>query len=357
MNAINSRATINQSVHAILDETKELINKFKKTNILSSNTELAWIILDLSYFENGIREDENIVFSKSEQEKLIFINEMLLDLLTHEPVNEKVDIGDLKVAVQDLLSLKISNKSFSQINKQVVSLENTIEKQKDRLDKVIDQFYAESNRVMDDLNKKSNSYDYQLKQESETLKNDILFIRKNYVDELEVLKGQAQEIVHIISGTGLAGAYQKVANNARTISFVWQAITVILLVVLLKMGYMVSELAFTQESIWVQFIPKVLVISIIGVAVKYSSTQTRYYQEIERINRKIQLELESLEPYVSVLSSKDADTLRTKLADNYFVGQNEKTKAENDSLNFEHWSKGLLDLVRSLTKNFKENQK
>lgn len=349
------------SIFEILKETKGLIHEIKKDTKhfdVETAKQLSMIQKYIGFFEELLNKDnaslEVNIFTTHTKERLLLINDEMNNYINENFSGNIQNENGLKSVIRDLSDFFINNNETFPMYKQIANLESTIDKQKSRLDSAIDQFYIESNKVIEDFNKKSNYYDRELEQSSESLKHQILLMTQEYKNDLEKLRDQAQKIVHIISGTGLAGAYQKVANNARTISFIWQVVTIMLIGFLMHMGYRVSEIVFTQESLWIQFIPKVLVISVIGVSVKYSSNQTSYYQEIERVNRKIQLELESLEPYVSVLGSQDANALRTKLADNYFVGQKEKAVIEKDNLRFDHWSKGILDLYRTLTKNSKE---
>lgn len=257
---------------------------------------------------------------------------------------EEVDIFSQK---NDKAELRMVVESFED---KVRSLENKAKMQQARIDKVIDQFKSDSQNELINLTKIVSENEKKLSADVEKFYQISLKEFTSYTGELEILKNKAQSVVNVICSIGLAGEYKKVANKAEIMTWVWQGITAAVIVFLVYFSYEITMLVLSPEVTLVHFMPKLVVISIVALIIRYTGAQVRFYQEREDVNRKIQLELESLEAYLSALNPEEGKTLKAKLADNYFVGRKDVCERKEESVNFSHWTKEILELVRAEVK-------
>lgn len=130
---------------------------------------------------------------------------------------------------------------------------------------------------------------------------------------------QAKEIVGIIANTGLAGAYRGVANKADTKSFLWNILTVISMFGLI--GFAVWAFIFTKSNVtftWPLFFGRIWVSLTFGLLAGYSAAQAHRNSQSSKLNRRIELELSSIDSYLGTLPDELRDMLKAGLADKYF---------------------------------------
>jgi hypothetical protein len=199
---------------------------------------------------------------------------------------------------------------------------------------------------------------------------DLDLLRTGYEDsakeilgQINVYKNDVEKLVGVIGNLGVTSGYQKVANLARSMLFLWQFITVVALGGLIFIAYQMAfpptkfmstaiEAPQTASSTVSPSIPKSLdktvpfespmatiqaastpvsdsafyqglatriFLSItFGIFAAYASRQASHFLEMERKNRKLALELEALGPYIAPLDKEKQDEFRIKIGDRSF---------------------------------------
>lgn len=202
-------------------------------------------------------------------------------------------------------------------------------------------------------------------------KSDLDLLRNGYEDSAKEILGQitkhkmdVEKLVGVIGNLGVTSGYQKVANLARWMLFLWQFITVLALGGLIFIAYQMAfpsptksvsvavSIPQTASSAVTPHLPNLLdksgpVISPIGtvqststpisdsafyqglatriflsitfgIFAAYASRQASHFLEMERKNRKLALELEALGPYIAPLDKDKQDEFRIKIGDRSF---------------------------------------
>jgi len=148
----------------------------------------------------------------------------------------------------------------------------------------------------------------------EKIKKDISSI----LGIMEQNKKQAENLITVITNTGMVGGYQKIANRAEHITWWWYAIAVGSLLGLV--GFAVSAYSHTSETVIVipKMLAKVFVAVTFGLLAAYAAREADKHGQIERRNRKMELELASIDPYLVNFDKPKREQIKEAIANKVF---------------------------------------
>jgi hypothetical protein len=136
---------------------------------------------------------------------------------------------------------------------------------------------------------------------------------------LEKRRDEADELVGLMGQRGVISTYQRTANEARTAMYVWQTLTVIVMGALL--GGAIFEFLPALQSGWNWGIggARLMVAIIATLLASYTGAQAKIARDTVRKNRRREMDLAALGPYLAALPEAQQHELRTRIADRYFV--------------------------------------
>lgn len=204
----------------------------------------------------------------------------------------------------------------------------SIENQKVRIDSVISDFQDQFLKGQTEKNERIEQLFEQTKNEfnnfisicNKTLEEQMAKQEKLFKEEFENIKKmneEAEKIVGIISMKGLASGYQKIANDEGRKAFWWNmgSIASILSVIVFGVFFILLHEGAME---WTTLLSRV-VLSGFGLTLfTYCAKQSSNYRIEERRNRKIELELASLDPYLKDLEDKQQKEVKQSLVNKYF---------------------------------------
>lgn len=158
---------------------------------------------------------------------------------------------------------------------------------------------------------------------------------------LEELLQQAQELVFVIANTGMAGGYQKIANQERRASYLWKFLAVgsmIGLIVFAVYAFQTTEAAVFSVA---QFAARALVTSTFGILAAFSARQASKHDDKERYNRKMELEMASIDPFLAGLPEDIKNQVKAELAQGLFAQKLPELAVDSGET-----TGSLLDLLR-----------
>jgi hypothetical protein len=145
---------------------------------------------------------------------------------------------------------------------------------------------------------------------------------KAVLDQIDEHKRDVEKLVGVIGNLGVTSGYQKVANYARMSTIVWQAVAVLSMVVVIVFAFNVFlPLLQNQQHTgfdWHQFASRLVIMIPVGVLAAYAAHQGDKYQEMERRNRRLALELEAVGPYLAPLPVDKQEAFRLQLGERTF---------------------------------------
>ena len=203
--------------------------------------------------------------------------------------------------------------------------------QKDSLNEFVDSIREERRKSEENLTDRANSL----------------------IEDLQESKKKAGELVQIINNSGMVGGFQKEANSQRNWAIAWSVVTVASLVGLIS--FAIAAFMATVESGEFDlglFGARAFVAASFGILGAYSERQAEKHRKAERRNRRLELEIASIGPYLSDLPPEKQHEVRIKIADRVF-GQVERENEE--SSDEEAMTGSAVDLLRMTLNNLTRN--
>ena len=147
--------------------------------------------------------------------------------------------------------------------------------------------------------------------------------------------------MHVIGNTGMVGGYQHVANSERKSAVIWKCVTVVSMIGLVVFGVLAFVGTEAADFSWSKLGGRVFAAATIGILAAFAARQSAWHDDRERYNRRMELELASIDPYLANLPKDIQDKVKEVLAERFF-GQKEPAKGAKRS----ETSGTSLDLAR-----------
>lgn len=251
-----------------------------------------------------------------------------------------------KSAGQHLRYFEENAKNIKELNDSLdgdlKAMNKQIDQQKNRIDKVVSDFQNQVSSIqqkhLNEFQEKQNSRDERFKNSLEQLmktgKEEVnelkekttLKIRKienessSLIETLTEKKDEALELVSVVANSGMAGGYQKIANQAMWTKRVWQSLTVLSLFGLIYFSIIMYKSTIengTDLTLGVAGI-RIFVTIAIALFAGYSAKQADTNSKIERRNRQMEIELSSIDMYLAKFKEEEQLGIKKKLSDKFF---------------------------------------
>jgi hypothetical protein len=266
------------------------------------------------------------------------------------------------------------HKEFNSLTKQMETLASNITAQKTRLDTAITQFQQQFSQAEDRRreqfeqakDKRREDYEKLVGEIKAEFNNDIRELRNTFqslidktkedrdrfnsdlkqrstvlIQEIERQKEKAAELITIITNSGLIGGYQKVANQEQTTSRVWQGMAILSFIGLIAFAVFAFLATLPEQFVWGRVGARAFVAVTFGIFAAYAARQADKHESIERKNRKMELELAAIDPYLSELPVDTRHKIKEELASRLFA-QSERPEIITNSKT----SGSVSDLLR-----------
>jgi hypothetical protein len=200
---------------------------------------------------------------------------------------------------------------------------------KKKSDALFTQKESEWNKIMSD---KKSEYDALLKQTGEalaSLQSESSAKVNGLLEQMNQNKKKSQDLVGIITDTGMVGGYQRVANEERKSAHNWRKVALGSLIALVGFAVFAFVETLGHEIRWDQFATRIFVAVSFGILAAYAALQADKHERSERRNRKTELELASILPYLHDLPQDKQFKIREELAMRMF-GQAESLEIDVD---------------------------
>jgi hypothetical protein len=211
--------------------------------------------------------------------------------------------------------------ALDKISSQLNTLEPAINDQKQRLDKALATQQEQFSKAQDDRNKEFSKERSELSTQSKAFADSLQTTADGTLSELTSIRDKAQNLLHIIGNTGMAGEYAKTANNAKLVSYGWQFVAFAALIGLLVFAFDAYQAIRAPDFNVSATLGRAFVAAAVGILAAYASRQADIYRKSEERARRYQLVLSSIDPYVASLKEDQREAVKIELAKALF-GQN-----------------------------------
>ncbi len=138
------------------------------------------------------------------------------------------------------------------------------------------------------------------------------------LNQIEQHKQDVEKLVGVIGNLGVTSGYLKTANYARTMTWIWQGVTVAAMAGIIYVAAK-AFIPLVQGSFsWEGFAGRVFVSLTVGVLAAYAAAQADKYIQVERQNRKLALELEAIGPFLAPLPLDKQEEFRLEMGNRSF---------------------------------------
>lgn len=194
---------------------------------------------------------------------------------------------------------------------------------------------------LENLKEKFQSFLDVITERKEKVHTELTQAAEEIIKQIEKQKSKAAELVTIITNSGMVGGYQTIANKEKTSSIIWQVIAVLSFLGLIGFAIVAFKATLSETLHWGKVGARAFVAITFGILAAYAARQADKHEESERKNRKMELELAAIDPYLSELPVETRHKIKEELASRLFA-QNETTAIVNDSKT----SGSVVDLLR-----------
>lgn len=298
-----------------IDGLKESITSFKRSAgqyISSLDKKSKQVKLQLTSLKTEIEKTEKTV--ESQKTRLdTFISQNLEQMNVAESRrNEQITIGEQK-----------------RVNDVTVLIEDSKQEVDDEIEKLQNKF----KELEKSLVKTQSDIEESLEAEVELI-----------VEKINIYRKQAEELVRIISNTGMVGGYQAYANDERVAAEKWQKIALGAFLGMIAFIVWVFFISNGSEMQFTTLIMRVLVVSAFLILATYSAKLANRHEKMERRYRRMELELASVNPYLAGLQEEERNALIQKFAIKYFGNIDVEDKSDDVGVASPvDWAKRLVE--------------
>lgn len=245
-----------------------------------------------------------------------------------------------------------ASNDLEQLRGKVGALTTLVDQQTRRLDEALaeqqrlfqkgqDERVAGNQVAMTELGQKVDALDTELAEQAQAS-----------IAAMARMRDQAQELLHIIGNTGMAGEYAKTANSNRRTALIWQVIAFGSLAGLV--GFAIHAYgALTGTEVEVsRLLGRVFVAATFGVVAAYASRQADHAQRGEERNRRYALVLSSIDPYLADIPEDQRAGVKIELAKTLFHQPGSETAIVAEAA-FDGNAKDFMELLIQLASAFK----
>lgn len=274
-------------------------------------------------------------------------------------------VNDFKLLVEQ--KTKEISKSISEINSSLDSIGGSIKAKETELDK-ISKTIIEKQTLVDALSGGFQTSFDQIKSVESTKFEDLRLrlqtsidqkvkdideATKLLIDRLAVKEGEAKKLVNVIGNIGASGNYQQIADSHKKAANVWRWVAVGFMSILSGILITTIWLASVDTFNWQLVLLRILSALVLSYPATYASRESSKHRKLENINRKAELELASINPFIENLDDQKKQVIKEKLAEKYF-GNKDVSEDKSDGKSDDEVPLGVLERIVKLVNELKK---
>lgn len=262
--------------------------------------------------------------------------------------------------ISDMSTSKLNEieDNLKEENRKINELSNSIESKKLEIRDLNEKFKLEFNKITEqntsefdsNLTNYKNEF-YSIKhgfiEEMASLKNGLVSSASEIINDLESIKKEARELIGLIGDTAVTGNYQKIANDHRENANFWRYTAAFFMI--LFSGVLIYTIwDLNSENLeWHKALIRIIAAVSLSYPATYAARESSKHRNLENINRKAELELAAINPFIELLPDDKKQAIKEKLVEKYFgndVNLNTSTDEDMSIASFER----ILNAISNL---------
>ena len=324
---------VNNNFNSALNRTRNFPLPFAKNDFNFSKA--------IANFQDSVRQRyESLEQENSELKQEI--NELKSDLETKTTEFQ----SDLESKQEELRRL-----SESLVEKEGL-IQALTEEYQEKHDSVRNSFQEtiESDReeYREEINEQQNTF----RTEIDYLKEKIDTDTSDLVSKLKKKLEDAKKIVNIVGNVGVTGNFQKIADDHKSTADTLRIVAIVFMSILSGLLiYTIWDIRHGENFDWIKSLIRVIAAAALSYPATYAAKESSKHRKLESFNRRNELELASIEPFIELLPEDKKQQIKSKLVEKYF-GKNEivndspDSKEEFSVVGFEKIIKAILPIIK-----------
>lgn len=360
--------TISQEVENALSQINTFIGNKNYGHITNAKNNLHSAItrvrnLPLPFSKNDFNFSKNISnFEKIVQEKYKGLEKgnqdlkLLIEGLNNEIINNQSELKRIKTALeQKEIELQSINSTFqtdfanikATANQNYESDRKSFRTEFDTIKQSIDSDKKIFRIEFDDLKQTLNN-------EIEEIKTEINTDTTTLITELNQKLNEAKKIVGVIGDVSVTGNYQQIANSNKTTADILRIVAIILMLILSGLLiYTIWDISGDTFD-WTKSLIRILAAAALSYPATYAARESSKHRRLEILNRKAELELAAINPFIELLPENKKQEIKEKLVEKYF-GNHSSNIDNTDNQKDDEVSINALDkILKTILSNIKK---
>jgi hypothetical protein len=317
--------TISQEIENSLSQINTFVGNKNSGHLTNAKTHLHSAItrvrnLPLPFSKSDFNFSKNIAnFEKIVQEKY--------EVLENENEGLKKDLENLNTELDaNRTELKRISALLEQKETEIQNLNSSFQIEFTNIKSTANQNYDFDRKTFrtefDNIKQTLNSEIEEIKQ---SIDNDT----SELIEKLDKKLDEAKKIVGVIGDVSVTGNYQQVANDNKKTADQLRCIAIALMLLLsILLIYSIWDISGSTFD-WTKSLIRILAAAALSYPATYASRESNKHRRLEILNRKAELELSAINPFIELLPENTKQEIKEKLVEKYF-GNNSNILADTD---------------------------
>lgn len=318
--------TISQEIENSLSQINTFIGNKNSGHLTNAKTHLHSAItrvrnLPLPFSKNDFNFSKNIAnFEKIVQEKY--------GVLEQENEDLKKELESLSTELEaNKTELKRISTLLEQKETEIQNLNSNFQTEFTNIKSTAKQNYDSDRKT---FRTEFDSLKQTINTEIEEIKQNIDSDTSELIEKLDKKLEEAKKIVGVIGDVSVTGNYQQVANENKRTADIFRIVAIILMLTLSGLLiYTIWDISGSSFD-WTKSLIRILAAAALSYPATYAARESNKHRRLEILNRKAELELSAINPFIELLPENKKQEIKEKLVEKYF-GNNSNMLVDADN--------------------------
>lgn len=166
--------------------------------------------------------------------------------------------------------------------------------------------------------------------EIEEIKQAIDTDTTTLINDLNQKLDDAKKIIGVIGDVSVTGNYQQIANSNKTTADILRIVAIVLMLILSSLLiYTIWDISGDKFD-WTKSLIRIIAAAALSYPATYAARESSKHRRLEIQNRKAELELAAINPFIELLPENKKQEIKEKLVEKYF-GNNSNMLVDADN--------------------------
>ena len=240
-----------------------------------------------------------------------------IDSLANSIVEKEEELESLKTELDE------KEKELEKISNTIIEKQTIVDGLNTTFQTNFDQIKASESTKFEEVR---NGFQKQIETELKKIDTNT----KDLIDRLDKKETEAKKLVNVIGNIGATGNYQRIAEAHKKSADNWRNIAIgfmtVLSIILLVTIWKIDGDTFN----WQISLIRILSALVLTYPATYAARESAKHRKLENLNRKAELDLASINPFIEILDEKKKQEIKEKLVEKYFGNNEGYIDKEND---------------------------